>query len=171
MTVRTIEGVYMGPTNNIQEGHRIYDLNTKCEAQRAKIKVLLMTDQVITIIEEDARLEGVTELRTYSKRNGKLILDGDLLKGVDPDELWDENYVPVNEIKRLSDEVDELLMDAEADIMESRFDRDRNPRYDSEANQYEDELEDKMFDRLFKKIKAKQDAEDPMDEDYQEHCQ
>ncbi|CAJ1940966.1 unnamed protein product [Cylindrotheca closterium] len=180
MAARTIEGIYMGPTDDIQEGHRIYDLNTKCEAQRAKIKVLPMTDQVIKIIEEDARLEGVMELRTYSKRNGELILDGDLLEGVDPDELWDENYVPVNEIERLSDvtlrnenipddKLDELLMDAEADIMETRFDRDRNPRYDSEANQYEDELEDKMFDRMFKKIKARQDAEDLMDEDYQEH--
>ncbi|CAJ1948790.1 unnamed protein product [Cylindrotheca closterium] len=72
MAARTIEGVYMGPTDDIQEGHRIYDLNTKCEARRAKIKVLPMTDQVIKIIEEDARLEGVTELRTYSKRNGEL---------------------------------------------------------------------------------------------------
>ncbi|CAJ1960256.1 unnamed protein product [Cylindrotheca closterium] len=180
MATQTIEGVYMGPTDDIQEGHRIYDLKTKCKAQRAKIKVLPMTDQVIKIIEEDARLEGVTELRTYSKRNGKLILDGDLLEGVDPDELWDENYVPVNKIERLGDvtlqnenipddELDELLMDAKADIMEARFDRDRNPRYNSEANQYEDELEDEMFDRMFKKIKAKQDAEDLMDEDYQEH--
>ncbi|CAJ1940682.1 unnamed protein product [Cylindrotheca closterium] len=134
MAARTIESVYMGPTDDIQEGHRIYDLNTKCKARCAKIKVLLMTDQVIKIIEEDARLEGVTELRTYSKRNGELILDGDLLEGVDSDELWDENYVPVNEIERLNDvtlrnenipddKLDELLMDAEADIMETRFDR------------------------------------------------
>ncbi|CAJ1934587.1 unnamed protein product [Cylindrotheca closterium] len=180
MAAQTIKGVYMGPTDDIQEGHRIYDLNTKCKARRAKIKVLPMTDQVIKIIEEHARLEGVTELRTYSKRNGELILDGDLLEGVDPDELWDENYMPVNEIERLNnvtlrnenipdDEVDELLMDAEADIIEVRFDKDRNPRYDSEANQYEDELEDEMFDRMFKKIKARQDAEDMMDEDYEEH--
>ncbi|CAJ1947452.1 unnamed protein product [Cylindrotheca closterium] len=53
--------------------------------------------------------------------------------------------------------------------MEARFDRDRNPRYNSEENQYEDELEDEMFDIMFKKIKARQDAEDLMDEDYQEH--
>ncbi|CAJ1939767.1 unnamed protein product [Cylindrotheca closterium] len=67
MAARMIEGVYMGPTDDIQEGHRIYDLNTKCKAWRTKIKVLPMTDQVIKIIEEDARLEGVMELRTYSK--------------------------------------------------------------------------------------------------------
>ncbi|CAJ1939680.1 unnamed protein product [Cylindrotheca closterium] len=67
------------------------------------------------------------------------------------------------------DKLDELLINAEADSMEARFDRDRNPRHDSEANQYEDELDDKMFNRMFKKIKAKQDAEDLMDEDYQEH--
>ncbi|CAJ1950474.1 unnamed protein product [Cylindrotheca closterium] len=180
MAARTIEGVYMGPTNDIQEGHCIYDLNKKCEAQCTKIKVLPMTDQVIKIIEEDARLEGVTELRTYSKHNGELILNGDLLKGVDPDELWDENYVPVNKIERLSDvtlrnenipddELDELLMDAEADKMEARLDRDRNPRYDSKASQYEDELEDEMFNRMFKQIKARQDAEDQLDKDYQEH--
>ncbi|CAJ1944110.1 unnamed protein product [Cylindrotheca closterium] len=53
--------------------------------------------------------------------------------------------------------------------MEARFNRDRNPSYDREANQYDDELEDEMFDRIFKKIKARQDAEDLMDEDYQEH--
>ncbi|CAJ1970386.1 unnamed protein product [Cylindrotheca closterium] len=126
MAAQTIKGVYMGPTNDIQEGHHIYDLNTKCEARCAKIKVLPMTDQVIKIIEEVARLEGVTELCTYSKRNGEIILDGDLLKEVDPDELWDENYVQVNQIERLSDvtlqnenipddKLDELLMDAEAD--------------------------------------------------------
>ncbi|CAJ1940885.1 unnamed protein product, partial [Cylindrotheca closterium] len=118
MAARTIEGVYMGPTDDIQEGHRIYDLNTKCKARRAKIKVLPMTDQVIKIIEEDARLEGVTELRTYSKRNGELILDGDLLEGVDPDELWDENYIPVNEIERLSDVTlrNENIPDDELDV-------------------------------------------------------
>ncbi|CAJ1938576.1 unnamed protein product [Cylindrotheca closterium] len=73
MAARTIKGVYMGPTDDILEGHRIYDLNTKCEARYAKIKVLPMTDQVIKIIEADARLEGVTELRTYSRRNGELM--------------------------------------------------------------------------------------------------
>ena len=43
-------------------------------------------------------------LRTYSRRSGAVILDADLLAGVDPDELWDEDYDPIEDNPPKSDE-------------------------------------------------------------------
>ncbi|CAJ1944699.1 unnamed protein product [Cylindrotheca closterium] len=89
----TIEAIYLGPADNMQKGHKLYDLNTKREVTRPQITVLPITDQVIKLVEAHAAEEGVTDLQTYSRRNGEIILDADLLAGVDPDELWDEDYV------------------------------------------------------------------------------
>ncbi|CAJ1970045.1 unnamed protein product, partial [Cylindrotheca closterium] len=60
----------------------------------------------------------------YHWKNGEIILDGDLLAGVDPDELWDDTYIPrENEYKQSDenlcnekidqDEIDALLEEAE----------------------------------------------------------
>jgi hypothetical protein len=133
-----------------------------------------MTDQIIRMVEEEARLEGVTELRTYTKRNGELILDADLLEGVDPDELWDEDYSPTEENEMSSDEtlrnenitseeIDELLLDAESDIMDARRARAAPERgIEFRVNEHDDAV----FDEMFERIRARQEAEDEMDEDY-----
>ena len=59
-----------------------------------------ITSQVIKIVEDMAEKEGVSGLKFYDK-NGQVIMDGDLLAGVDPDDLWDddEDYTP-NENER-----------------------------------------------------------------------
>ena len=149
-------------------------MDTKAEGVRAHIKVLPMTDQIIRMVEEEARLEGVTELRTYTKRNGELILDADLLEGVDPDELWDEDYSPTEENEMSSDEtlrnenitseeIDELLLDAESDIMDARRARAAPERgIEFRVNEHDDAV----FDEMFERIRARQEAEDEMDEDY-----
>ena len=121
---RTIDGIYLGPTENIQGSHVLLDLNTRKTVTRARVSVLPITKQVIKLVEEMAHDEGVRDLRTYHWKNGEIILDGDLLAGVDPDELWDEIYLPQeNEYKRSDDmlrnehidqeEIDELYEDAE----------------------------------------------------------
>jgi hypothetical protein len=175
MAARTIEGIYLGPTDDVQEGHRIWNLDTKAEGSRAHIRVLPMTDQIIRMVEEEARLEGVTELRTYTKRNGELILDADLLEGVDPDELWDEDYSPNEETEKSSDttlrnenitseEIDELLLDAEGDIMEARRMRAAPERGTIDFR--DDERDDAVFDEMFERIRERQEAEDEIDEDF-----
>ena len=149
-------------------------MDTKAEGVRAHIKVLPMTDQIIRMVEEEARLEGVTELRTYTKRNGELILDADLLEGVDPDELWDEDYSLTEENEMSSDEtlrnenitseeIDELLLDAKSDIMDARRARAAPERgIEFRVNEHDDAV----FDEMFERIRARQEAEDEMDEDY-----
>ena len=98
---------------------------------RSKIKVLPLTSQVIKMVEQWARDEGVSELRTYSRRDGQVILDGDLLAGVDPDDLWDEEYDPDEDTPPESDdnlrwekisgeEIEDLIEDAANDLQALR---------------------------------------------------
>ena len=94
------------------------DLNTKKPVTRPYVMVLPITKQVIKLVEDIAHDEGVRDLSTYHWKNGEIILDGDLLRGVDPDELWDTTYVPNKNEHRRSDEnlrneIDELLEEAE----------------------------------------------------------
>ncbi|CAJ1953509.1 unnamed protein product [Cylindrotheca closterium] len=168
---RTIEAIYLGPADNMQKGHKLYDLNTKREVTRPRITVLPITDQVIKLVEAHAAEEGVTDLQTYSRRNGEIILDADLLAGVDPDELWDEDYVPADiEIPPVNDmnlrkndaisdeELEELIEDAAEDILESRrIDDKRQHKYD-EA--------DRTVDRMLQRIKRRQEEDDEEDMDF-----
>ncbi|CAJ1963595.1 unnamed protein product [Cylindrotheca closterium] len=79
----------------------LLDLNTKKTVTRPFVTVLLITKQVIKIVEQMAYNKGVCDLSTYHWKNGEIILDGDLLAGVDQDELWDDTYIPCkNEYKR-----------------------------------------------------------------------
>ncbi|CAJ1939470.1 unnamed protein product [Cylindrotheca closterium] len=168
---RTIEAIYLGPADNMQTGHKLYDLNTKREVTRPRITVLPITDQVIKLVEAHAAEEGVTDLRTYSRRNGEIILDADLLAGVDPDELWDEDYVPadivippVNDMNlRKNDaitdeELEELIEDAAEDILESR-------RID-DKRQHEYDEADRTVDRMLQRIKRRQEEDDEDDMDF-----
>ena len=168
---RTIEGIYLGPTDNVQEGHIIFDLNTERVVSRNKIKVLPMSKQVIEIVEALAAREGVTELRTYSKRNGELILDADLLAGVDPDELWDEDYDEENDRDTPTDidliqrdympdleELEGLLMEAEDDINDVRDGIGRDRLGTTQVDE---------VDALYKRIRDRQMREDALDEDFE----
>ncbi|CAJ1960053.1 unnamed protein product [Cylindrotheca closterium] len=77
----------------MQQGHWILDLNSKKTLCRQRVEVFPITKQVIQKIEGMAAAKGVTSLKFYYK-NGEVILDGDLLEGVDQDNLWDEDYTP-----------------------------------------------------------------------------
>src|SRR5210317_322139 len=103
-----------------------------------------MVMRPITVNERElSHDEGVRDLRTYHWKNGEIILDGDLLAGVDPDELWDTTYVPdENEYRRNDenlrnenipqDEIDELLEAAE------EFLNNNDTNDDEEAGEYEE---------------------------------
>ncbi|CAJ1938586.1 unnamed protein product [Cylindrotheca closterium] len=165
---RTIEAIYLGPADNMQKGHKLYDLNTKREVTRPQITVLPITDQVIKLVEVHAAEEGLTDLRTYSRHNGEIILDADLLAGVDPDELWDEDYVPADiEIPPVNDmnlrkndaitdeELEELIEDAAKDILESRKIEDKR--------QHEYDWADRTVDRMLQRIKRRQEEDNEDD--------
>ena len=62
-----------------------------------------MTKQVIDLVETMAANEGVKELRMYSRTTGAPLLDADLLAGVDPDELWDDEYQSDNDNPPIND--------------------------------------------------------------------
>jgi len=158
---RTVDGIYLGPAPNAQAGYILMDLNTGKEVTRNNIKVLPMTKQVIDIVEGMARDEGVLELRTFSLRDGAIILDADLLAGVEPDELWDEDYDPNEDVPPKSDEnlrwehiskeeVDELIDDAAEDI---------NDLQESD-DEYEDEVVNRMMQRIRKKKREDDDSDD-----------
>ena len=69
---RTVDAIYCRPDDKSRNGHILFDLHTGKEITRNKVKVLPMTAQVIKMVEDRARDEGVTELRTYSRRNGEV---------------------------------------------------------------------------------------------------
>ena len=74
-------------------------MNSKKPVRRQRVEVYPITKQVIQKIEGMAAAEGVISLKFYDK-NGELILDGDLLEGVVPDDLWDEDYTPTQNVTR-----------------------------------------------------------------------
>ncbi|CAJ1935835.1 unnamed protein product [Cylindrotheca closterium] len=117
---RMIDGIYLGVNDSIC----YLILIPKKAVTRPYATVLLITKQVIKIVEQMAHDKGVCDLRTYHWKNGEIILDGDLLAGVDPDELLDDTYIPCkNEYKRSDenlrnetidqDEIDALPEEAE----------------------------------------------------------
>ena len=156
---RTIDGIYLGPTDSIQGNHEILDLNTKKTVTRPFITVLPITKQVINIVEQMAHDEGVKDLRTYHWKNGEIILDGDLLAGVDPDELWDETYTPNNNEEKRNDEnlrneeiseaeIEELMQDAEEFI---------GNYFDEENDEYQ---ESRSVASIYERIRNKDEEEE-----------
>ncbi|CAJ1945713.1 unnamed protein product [Cylindrotheca closterium] len=163
---RTIDGIYLGVNDSIQAGHMLLDLNTKKTVTRPYVMVLPITKQVIKIVEQMAHDKGVRDLRTYHWKNGEIILDGDLLAGVDPDELWDDTYIPSkNEYKRSDenlrnekvdqDEIDALLEEAEEFI----------ENYDNEhTKNVEEQTEDRSVAGIYERLRRRND-DDNSDQD------
>ena len=150
---RTVDGIYLGPAPNAQSGHLIMDLNTGKRVQRNRVKVLPITKQVIDMVEAMAHDEGVRALRTYSRRSGEVILDADLLAGVDPDELWDEDedydpgeeYTPPKRDENINGRIDESEVN---DLID-----DLGEDYVDLGKESDDEYEDAVMNRIIKRIK------------------
>ena len=167
---RTIDAIYLGPSDNFQEGHKLLDLNTRKRVTRPRIKVVPITKQVISIVEAMAAEEGVRDLKTYHWKNGEVILDGDLLAGVDPDELWDEAYVPNGNEYNQSDEnlrneyipteeVDALLEEAADDIVTR------------EAHEYRKDHDNESVGSLYERLqnrRARRTAQNPNPSDQED---
>ena len=161
---RTIDGIYLGPAPNFQSGHLLMDLNTGQEVVRTYVRELPATSQVIDIVEEMARNEGVRALRTYSRKTGTVILDGDLLAGVDPDELWDEEYIDEDNDPTQNDHNlrNEHITQDEID--------DLNEVTDDNSEQSDQEYEDEVVERLITRARKRQreDEDNEYDEEYEQ---
>ena len=172
---RVIEGIYLGPTKGLQEGHEILNLQTGKPVTRRKIQEFPMTRQVINIVEDMAADEGVRHFHTYTKNpEGQLIIDADLLAEVGED-IFDEDYTEENTENRSDnilrneniseEEVEELLADAEeheetSDSEDSDVDSEESDDesyaseeseesdsdIESDQNQQEDQHEEDMTD-------------------------
>ncbi|CAJ1945819.1 unnamed protein product [Cylindrotheca closterium] len=144
----------------------LLDLNTKKTVTRPYVTVLPITKQVIRIVEQMAHNKGVCDLRTYHWNNGEIILDGDLLAGVDPDELWDDTSIPQeNEYKQSDenlcnekidqDEFDALLEEAEEFI----------ENYDDEhMENIKEQTEDRSVASIYERLRRRND-DDNSDQD------
>ena len=171
---RTVDAIYLGPASNIQGGHVLMDLTTGKKCERKQVKVLPITSQVIKLVETLAAAEGVKSIKTYSRRTGAVILDADLLTGVEPDELWDQDsdsedepYNPNDDTPPISDsnlrieridteEVNDLIDDAADDFVISEGPDDL----------YEEEVINRIVDRI-KRKKRIENEEDSDDEEYE----
>ena len=131
---------------------------------RPHVTVLPLTKQVIKIVEQMAHDEGVRDLRTYHWKNGEVILDGDLSAGVDPDELWDDIYIPnENEYKRSDEnlrnerisqeEIDDLLEDAEEFL-------NNNDDDDEIDNNPEESQENRSVASVFERLERRHEQEE-----------
>ncbi|CAJ1935521.1 unnamed protein product [Cylindrotheca closterium] len=113
----------------------LLDLNTKKAVIRLYVTALPITKQVIKIVEQMAHDKGVRDLRTYHWKNGEIILDGDLLTGVDPDEID-------------QDEIDALLEEAEEFI----------ETYDDEHTKtVEEQTEDRSVASIYQRLRRRND--------------
>ena len=164
---RTLDAIYLYPAPNTQTGHLLMDLNTGKLIQRNKIKVLPVTKQVIGMVEQLARDEGVTSLRTYSRRTGAVILDADLLAGVEPDDIWDDDYDPDDDTPpKTSDENlrneridEEEVNDLIDDLGDDEF---------VDVQNSDDEYEDIVTSRIIERMKQRDQNTDNDDNDEEE---
>src|SRR6056300_1708858 len=157
---RTLDGIYLGPADKLQPGHFVLDLNTKRVVTCKRIKVIPITSQVVNIVENMALAEDVKGLQFYDK-NGEIIMDGDLLAGVDPDKIWDEDYDDTNSQSSTDSDSDHIL-DGDYISEEENEDNDR-------LNLPEDD--DSVIDRILQNRQnnnlpdQNQHPDEPEDED------
>ena len=78
---RTIDGLYLGPIDNLQGGHKILDIHTHRVVTRRKVIPIPVTKLVIQHIEDWAKRDKVKSLK-FKNRIG-VIYDADWIAGVD----------------------------------------------------------------------------------------
>ena len=119
---RTIDAIYLRPTQNRQGGHEVMDLTSGRVITRPRVRVLPATDLVIKRVEHLARKDGIKTLK-FADRNGQVIRTTDFLAGVgtqngdDTDEDDDDSY---------DSEEDEDYSDEEEDDDDDDDDDDDN---------------------------------------------
>ena len=171
---RTVDGIYLKPTRNMQEGHWILDLNTEQKIRRSKVEVFPITSQVIKKVEDMAAREGVKDLRYYNK-NGDVILDADLLAGVDVDELWDQEFtLEDNESRDLpSDENlrNEYISDEELQDLKNDYEEHYGSDSDSSQSSQDETVFRKIRNRPSQSLESEEEESSEESEEESDHEQ
>ncbi|WP_288992819.1 polyprotein of Ty1/Copia retrotransposon [uncultured Marinobacter sp.] len=123
---RTLDAIYLRPTQNQQGGHELMDLNSGQLITRNIVHEIPVTDVVIKAVETMAYQQGFKSLK-FKNRNGIIYHDADWIAGVDYDddeenEDNDEQYYD-NEDEEIEDqleqyeqidpdEIDDIIQDA-----------------------------------------------------------
>ena len=81
---RTLDAIYLRPTDNIQGGHELMDLNSGRVITRRKVTEIPVTELVIKAVEQMAYNEGFKSLK-FKNRRGVIFHDTDWIAGVDYD--------------------------------------------------------------------------------------
>jgi hypothetical protein len=82
---RTLDAIYLRPTQNQQGGHKLMDLNSGQLISRNIVHEIPVTDIVIKAIENMANQQGFKSLK-FKNRNGVIYHDADWIAGVDYDD-------------------------------------------------------------------------------------
>ena len=64
---RTIDCIYLRPSNSMQGGHEVMDLNTGGVITRSRVKVIPLSDFIIKTVERMAEEQGMKELKFRNK--------------------------------------------------------------------------------------------------------
>jgi hypothetical protein len=114
---RTLDAIYLRPTNNIQGGHELMDLNSGRVITRQRVWEIPVTPIIIQAVEAMAEEQGIKTLKLQNRRK-TIFYPADWIAGVDYEDE-DNN----NEDKDTNNEDDDDNNDDNNDDDEANFDR------------------------------------------------
>jgi len=79
---RTIDAIYLRPTNNMQGGHELMDLNSGRVITRPRVFEIPVTPIVIRAVEAMAEAQGIKSLKLQNRRK-TIFYPADWIAGVD----------------------------------------------------------------------------------------
>ena len=134
--MRTIDGIYLRPASNDQEGHEVFDLHTKAVKDCGKIWVVPVTQTVIDRVNSIGKADGFKDL-VFSDKFGNLY--DDCIAGVDDDDNDDQNDNENNEEENVIEQQGENE-DDEEDYEQEESDDEEDVEADEEIT--EEEIDD-----------------------------
>ena len=138
---RTVDGIYLRPLESIQGGHEIMHLATGRLLSRPHVRVLPVTQDVITAVEAMAEADEMQQLRITTK-TGQVLYDSSWLAGVhydnpdhaehgeghDPYEDEEDNDNEENDDDQVHDEGDDPNDNYDEDPIQDESDQEQQPQ-------------------------------------------
>ena len=117
---RTRDAIYLSPVENLQGGHRVFDLKTRKVITRPKVTAIPVTDTVIKAVEALAERDGVESFK-FLDRN-KVNIDHDsFIAGAQEEndrDYHDEDYEDVEQEEDEDLQYDEEITEEEIEDLE-----------------------------------------------------
>lgn len=148
---RTIDGIYLQPSPNIQGGHEVMSLSSGVVIYPRKVTAIPMTDSIIKLVEKMGYDQGIKLLK-LSNRKKNIFYPSEWTEGKDQEE--DDNYEYIEENDDSKDDInDEELYDcvdqeeinellAEPEGINKEKETDDNNDVDEPENEMENNNED-----------------------------